>query len=115
MMYDDDKDQDMKDKILQSLIDHMEDVLGDGVRGRSGLGVEVQAQDPEALKAGLDKAKDVVDQHGGELQSKMSYGGMMKDGGNVQPRPDDTRLDLGKEVTPQSPSLDLNRQNDTRD
>lgn len=57
----DQADSQMKDKLLMSLIDQMHDLIGSGLKDRSGMGVEVQAETPEALKAGLEKAGDVVD------------------------------------------------------
>lgn len=66
-MMDDDK---LKDMLLESLIEKMEDILGDGMKpGEShdtmmpekGMSVEVAAPDKGALSDGLDKAKDVVD------------------------------------------------------
>lgn len=83
-MFHDDDDSVLKDKILESLVEHMEDILSGGLKDRTGLGVQVSAADPEALKAGLDKAKDVVDQHGGELSAggdddKFASGGKVED------------------------------------
>ncbi len=66
MLHDDNIDQDMKDKILEQLIEKMEDLIGGGLKDRSGLqdhsglAVEVQAPDKDKLAEGLDKAKDVV-------------------------------------------------------
>lgn len=60
MMHDDDKDTMMKDKILAALIDHIEDILGNDLKKKKGLAVQVAAPDKESLAAGLDKAKDVV-------------------------------------------------------
>lgn len=60
-MYDSHDDTDMKDQILRELIAKMEDVLGTGLKERHGMGVEVQAESPEGLKAGLEKAGEVVD------------------------------------------------------
>lgn len=60
-MFDDFDEDKVKDQLLLSLIDKMEDILGDGLKGRKGLGVEIQADSPEGLKAGLDKAGDVMD------------------------------------------------------
>lgn len=57
---DDDQDIQMKDKILLNLIDQMHDILGSGLKSRPGMGVEVQADDPESLKAGIEKAGEVV-------------------------------------------------------
>lgn len=61
---DDDQDNDsaMKDMILQHLIDKMESIIGGGLSSRPGMGVEVQADSPEALKDGIEKAGEVVDQ-----------------------------------------------------
>jgi hypothetical protein len=83
-MFDDhDQDSELKDKILQSLVDHMEDILGEGLKQRSGLGVEVQAEDPESLKEGLDQAKEAVDQHAPVIEQALaghSDGGDKADG-----------------------------------
>lgn len=55
----DDMEQMIKEKLLQELIDRMSDAGADRMKPK-GLGVEVQAADPEHLKEGLDKAKDLV-------------------------------------------------------
>lgn len=54
-------DQEMKDKILQDLIEKMEDVLSEGMKPeQKGMAVEVAAPDKAHLAQGLDKAKDVL-------------------------------------------------------
>lgn len=53
----------VKDKLLQGLIDLLEERLGGDVADRvkpKGLAVEVQAKDQHGLTEGLDKAKDVL-------------------------------------------------------
>lgn len=79
-MGDDDGDQELKDMILQSLIEKMEDVLGERMgSGDGGLGlndpdgdgdddsqdpgmaVKVIADSPESLAEGLHQAKQVVE------------------------------------------------------
>ena len=62
-MMHDDMDSKIKDRLLQELIEKMEDVLaGDAMARHKGMSVEVAAPDKEHLKEGLDKAKDVVEQ-----------------------------------------------------
>lgn len=48
----------IKEQLLQELINKMSD--GDDRMRPKGLGVEVQAKDPAALKDGLDKAQEIV-------------------------------------------------------
>lgn len=54
----DDVMQMIKERLLNELIDKMS--VGDDRMKPKGLGVEVQAKDPDALKEGLDKAKDLL-------------------------------------------------------
>lgn len=61
MMDMNDDDQKLKDALLQSLIEKMEDVLGDDMNPHKGMAVEVAAPDKEHLADGLDKAKEVLD------------------------------------------------------
>jgi hypothetical protein len=59
-----DDDKDLKDAILQSLIDKMEDIMGSDSRlagPDKGMAVQVQAPDKEGLQEGLAKAGDVLD------------------------------------------------------
>lgn len=55
------EDMEMKDQLLQDLIDRMEDVLAGGLQKRKGMAVEVMAEDKEDLKKGLEKAEDVIE------------------------------------------------------
>lgn len=48
----------IKERLLDELIDKMSD--GDDRMRPKGVGVEVEAKDPAALKEGLDKAQDIV-------------------------------------------------------
>ena len=64
-MFDLDKDSELKDQILQMLIDHMEDRMGDSMRPGDAedgkhMAVEVAAPDKAHLAEGLDKAKEVL-------------------------------------------------------
>ena len=65
----DDMMQMIKERLLNELIDKMS--TGDDRMKPPGVGVEVQAKTPEDLKAGLDKAKDLVSSAdtGGPAQS----------------------------------------------
>lgn len=60
-MFDEQDDTEMKDRILRELVEKMHEILGDDLKSRHGMGVEVQADSPEGLKAGLEKAGEVVD------------------------------------------------------
>lgn len=69
MMDMNDDDQKLKDALLQSLIEKMEDVLGEGMRPEQSdevampdktMSVEVAAPDKARLADGLDKAKEAV-------------------------------------------------------
>lgn len=55
----DPREQRMKEKILESLMDYLTDNEAGRMKPK-GLGVEVQAPDKEKLQEGLDKAKDLV-------------------------------------------------------
>lgn len=48
----------IKERLLNELIDKMSD--GDSRMKPKGVGVEVQAKDPQALQEGLDKAKEFL-------------------------------------------------------
>jgi hypothetical protein len=52
----------IKERLLNELIDKMSD--DPRMAPQKGVGVEVQAKDPAALKEGLDKAKDLVGEGG---------------------------------------------------
>lgn len=69
----DDMMQMIKERLLDELIDKMS--VGDDRMKPKGVGVEVQAHDPEALKEGLDKAKDLVGSaHAPEMESMPEHG-----------------------------------------
>lgn len=53
-------EQKMKEKLLQSLIDHMDDLQGDRMKPRKAMTVEVAAPDKEKLLDGLSKARDLM-------------------------------------------------------
>lgn len=53
----------IKEKLLEGLIEHMEDKMAGGMKPEKGMAVEVAAPDKEKLAEGLDKAKDIVGKH----------------------------------------------------
>lgn len=66
----DDMTQMIKEKLLEDLIEKMSEHPSELMKPK-GLGVEVQAKDPGALKEGLDKAKELVGK-GGEMPGEES-------------------------------------------
>lgn len=59
-MIDHETEQKIKDKLLQSLIDHMEDKLCERLKPHKAMSVEVAAPDKEHLVEGLSKAKELM-------------------------------------------------------
>lgn len=51
----------LKEKILDQLMDAIEERIAGNVKKRKGMGVEVMAASPSGLKEGLDKASEIVD------------------------------------------------------
>lgn len=88
----DDQDQQIADRVIAALIESLEGQMGSDLKGRPGMGVEVQAADPESLKAGLAQASDAVDKGPGALAI---------DGKGAMPSPeagDDDDLERLKEL-----------------
>lgn len=66
-------ENEIKNKVLQELIDLMDSKMVDGLKSKSQkfAKVEVEAQDPESLEDGLDKAKDLISSEESPLENKM--------------------------------------------
>ena len=54
-------DQSLKDRIIQSLLDHLDDHGAERFAPKKAMSVEVAAPDKSKLAEGLDKAKEVLD------------------------------------------------------
>lgn len=87
-MIKDDMLQKIKEQLLDELISKMSDSSADRMKPK-GLGVEVEAADPEHLADGLDKAKDLLS-NSKSLPDKSDEDRMadMSDKGNVGPGTD---------------------------
>lgn len=59
MTHDPELEQQIKEQLLDELIEHMNSQRGESLRPK-GVAVEVAAADKGALSEGLDKAKEVV-------------------------------------------------------
>lgn len=62
-MVDGDLESKMKDKVLEGLIEHMHDKLGDDLSSKfspKGMGVAVEAPSKERLIEGMDRAKAIM-------------------------------------------------------
>lgn len=58
-----DLEQKMKEKLLEGLIEHMQNKMGDGLASKfpkKPMEVSVAAADPDKLKEGLGKAQDLI-------------------------------------------------------
>lgn len=80
----DDREQMIKEKLLEDLISKMSDGMGDRMKPK-GLGVEVQAPDKEHLADGLDQAKSLLDK-GGPLPGLDSKESPSEDSGDDEER-----------------------------
>ncbi len=64
----DDLEQKLKEGLLENLIEHMSNKMGDSMKPK-GLAVQVAAPDKEHLAEGLDKAKGVLGEMPEESES----------------------------------------------
>lgn len=78
-------EQKIKEKLLQSLISHMDDQMGEKMRPHKAMEVSVAAPDKEKLVEGLSKAKELMDS--GELGSDHP-----ESEGSDEPSSDEDRL-----------------------
>ena len=85
---------DMEKNAKMDVIQHLKDMAQGQMKDKMGAmkKVSVASDSSEGLKAGLDKAHDIVDQHGDEDQDAM-----MADGGKVH-KPEDQMAQAMDEV-----------------
>ena len=83
----DDLEQKLKEGLLENLIEHMSNGIGDSMKPK-GLAVEVAAPNKDKLAEGLDKAKDVL----GSIPEPSEEGGLESEESPDDEESDEERL-----------------------